>query len=74
MQNQHVKISAEKQAQILAVYEQISPQLTAQILIEMLRMQRNFLQSEEGSGMYDERRNEFESRMFVLEQLLEVAL
>lgn len=74
MQNVQVKITAEKQAAILAVYEQINPQLTAHILLELLRMQRNFLQSEEGSGMYDERRNEFESRMFILEQLLEVGL
>ncbi|NBW09803.1 MAG: hypothetical protein EBR82_17440 [Caulobacteraceae bacterium] len=74
MQNQQVKISAEKQAEIMEIYEDLEPTSLALVLLDLMRMQRIFLQSMEGSGMNHERKNEFENHMFTIEQLLELAI
>lgn len=83
MQNSQAKIdtisvpahlTAEKAERILEVYFELTPDVIIETLFEFSRMQRAYLLSTEGDGMMPARKNQFESNINMIEQLLEVAI
>jgi hypothetical protein len=83
MQNQHAKtetinvpehLTAAKAERILEVYFELTPDVIIETLFEFSRMQRAYLLSKEGDGMMPVRKNQFESNINMIEQLLEAAM
>jgi hypothetical protein len=67
-------IPSEKLERIVEAYEELTPDVLTNLLLEFSLIQRVYLLSEDAENMCTPRKQEFESNMFLFERLLRAAV